>query len=313
MYLGELISLLVAFMWTFTALFIEYASKKLGHLPVNFLRLVLAFLFTGLLLTVFTGHFLPQAADAKTWFWMSVSGLVGFVFGDICLFYSYVVIGSRFGQLFMTLAPPAAAIAGYFILDEKIGWMGVLGMTVTLAGIAISILSRQKSNNGNPGHYRLKLPLKGVLLGIGAGLGQGLGLVLSKLGMEYYSLSAEGSSQEVLQMIPFAASQIRMVIASISLVLILMLSQQLKNVKPVFHNKKAAWSIVLATFFGPFLGVAGSLMAVQYTASGIASTIMATTPILILFPAVFIQKQKVRTAEVLGAIISVLGVALFFI
>ncbi len=313
MYLGELISLLVAFMWTFTALFIEYASKKLGHLPVNFLRLVLAFLFTGLLLMLFTGHFLPQAADADTWFWMSMSGLVGFVFGDFCLFYSYVVIGSRFGQLFMTLAPPAAAIAGYFILDEKMGWMGVLGMTVTLAGIAISILSRQKSDKGSRNHYSLKLPLKGVLLGIGAGVGQGVGLVLSKLGMQYYSLSAEGSPQEVIQMIPFAASQMRMVIASISLVIILMLSHQLKDIKPVLYNKKAAWSILLATFFGPFLGVAGSLMAVQYTASGIASTIMATTPILILIPAVFIQKQKVRTAEVLGAIISVAGVALFFV
>lgn len=285
----------------------------MGHLPVNFLRLILAFLFTGLFLMVFSGHFLPQGADAKTWFWMSFSGLVGFVFGDFCLFYSYVVIGSRFGQLFMTLSPPAAAIAGYFILGERIGMMGILGMMITLSGIAISILSRQKSLKGSHSQYRLKLPLKGIMLGIGAGIGQGVGLVLSKLGMEYYAQSAAGSPEAVIRMIPFAASQMRMVIAAISLVIILMINNQLKNIKPVFHNKKLAWSVLLATFFGPFLGVAGSLMAVQYTESGIASTIMATTPILILFPAVLIQKQKVRTVEVFGAIISVIGVALFFI
>ena len=312
MYLGEFIALGVAFSWTITALSIEYASKRLGSLPVNLLRLILAFIFSGFLLLFFTGSFIPIGANFETWFWMSVSGLIGFVFGDFCLFYSYVVIGSRFGQLFMTLAPPSAAIAGALVLDEQLSGLAILGMTVTLIGIGLSIFSR----NDNAGHkekLHIKIPTKGVLLGIGAGLGQGIGLVFSKLGMEHYANSAAGCDTEVIKMIPFAASQMRMIIGMLSFLIILLLTKRLHTVKPAFYDRKAGLSVLVGTFFGPFIGVAFSLMAVQYTESGIASTLMALTPVIIIIPSVVLLKQKVTVMEVVGAIISVVGVSLFFI
>ena len=70
--------------------------------------------------------------------------------------------------------------------------------------------------------------------------------------------------------------------------------------------------MLVAVIFGPFLGVGFSLMAVQYTAAGIASTIMATTPILILIPSHYLFHQKITIKGILGAIISVVGVSLFF-
>jgi drug/metabolite transporter (DMT)-like permease len=73
------------------------------------------------------------------------------------------------------------------------------------------------------------------------------------------------------------------------------------------------WNALGMTFFGPFLGVSLSLMAVQYTSAGIASTIMALTPIIILLPSKLIFKQVVTAKEVIGAFISVIGVSLFFI
>ena len=54
-------------------------------------------------------------------------------------------------------------------------------------------------------------------------------------------------------------------------------------------------------------------MAVRYTEAGIASTIMALTPVLILWPAHLFFRQKVTLKEVIGAVISVAGVSLFFI
>lgn len=313
MYLGEIIAFGVAISWTITALSIEYASKKLGSLQVNLLRLVLAFILTGILLLLVTGSFLPIDADSQTWLWMSVSGLIGFVFGDFCLFYSYVIIGSRFGQLFMTLAPPSAAIAGALVLGEKMSWLALVGMAITLSGIALSIFSHRNVDNGQKERLHIKLPIKGVLLGIGAGLGQGVGLVFSKLGMNYYEQSAANSSTDVINMIPFAASQIRMIIGMLSFFIILLITKKLRTVKPAFCNKKIALSVFIGTFFGPFVGVAFSLMAVQYTQSGVASTIMALTPVIIIFPSVLLLKQKVTPKEVIGAIISVLGVSLFFI
>src|SRR5574344_1057942 len=232
--IGELISIGVAFSWTITALCIEYASKRIGSIPVNFLRLSLAFVFTGILLLVTTGNFFPAGASHEAWLWMSVSGLIGYVFGDFCLFYSYVVIGSRFGQLFMTLAPIAAAISGNLLLGESMSFKASLGMLVTISGIALSIFSR-----GTGGHLpTVKLPIKGVLLGVGAGIGQGVGLVFSKYGLNFYTQSAEHCSEHVKSMIPFAAGEIRMIIGALSFLIILTVTRQLRALKPAVKDKK---------------------------------------------------------------------------
>ncbi len=304
MFIGELISIGVAFSWTITALCMEYASRKLGSNQVNAIRLSLAVIITGLFLLITTGCFLPTGANEKVWLWMSISGLIGYVFGDFCLFYSYIVIGARFGQLFMTLAPIAASTTGILLLDETIKVNALLGIIVTITGIAISIYSKNDSR-----HLRVKLPLKGILLGIGAGIGQGVGLVCSKYGMSFYY----GSTEIDNNLIPFAAGEIRMIIGAAAFITVLLLSGKIKTVKPAFTDWKASLSILGGTIFGPFIGVSFSLLAVQYTASGIASTLMAMTPIMIIPFAIIIQKQKVTWAEILGAIISVTGASLFFI
>lgn len=239
-----------------------------------------------------------------------MSGLVGFVFGDFCLFYSYVLIGSRFGQLLMTLAPPTAAICGALILHESLHLLAIVGMVVTLCGIAISVISRGEKSGER---MHIKLPLKGLWMGIGGGVGQGVGLVFSKLGMEYYGRNAANQSVDVVHMIPFAASQIRIITGIVGFVLILGVSRRLGLLLPAVKDGRAMKALFWGTVFGPFLGVSFSLMAVQYTESGIASTLMALTPVIILLPAAFWLKQKITWAEVIGAIVSVGGVSLFFL
>ena len=141
-YFGEIIALIVAFSWTATALFADVASHRLGSLPLNLIRMVLSWAFLSVMLWVVTGAPYPLYANGQAWFWLALSGLVGYVFGDWCLFNSYIVFGSRYGQLFMTLAPPMAGIAGWLMLGESMSWRSWLAMLVTLTGIAISILAR---------------------------------------------------------------------------------------------------------------------------------------------------------------------------
>jgi drug/metabolite transporter (DMT)-like permease len=54
-------------------------------------------------------------------------------------------------------------------------------------------------------------------------------------------------------------------------------------------------------------------MAVQYTDAGIASTLMALTPVLIILPYALLYKQKVRLKEIVGVTVSMVGVAMFFL
>lgn len=308
LYIGEIISLGVAVSWTVTALFAEVASKRLGSLQLNVIRMVLSLVMLGGTLWWFTGSFMPLHADVSTWFWLSLSGFVGYLLGDYCLFNSYILIGSRFGQLFMTLAPPAAAVAAWIILEETLSIQALLGMVVTLTGISMSVL-----NKGTSHKLSLKLPMKGVLFGIGAGIGQGVGLVLSKVGMNHYEASIPLGEDVVLDMLPFASTFMRAVTGTIGFLLVMMIQKKLHTLAQSIGDGKGMGAAIGATITGPFIGVAFSLMAVQYTEAGIASTLMALTPILILWPSHFFFGQQVTFKEILGACISVLGASLFFV
>ncbi|MBR6881350.1 MAG: DMT family transporter [Bacteroidales bacterium] len=308
-HLGEIISLIVAVSWTVTAIFADKASHRLGSMTTNVIRLVLASLFLAILLWMTLGHPYPVFADGKAWLWLGLSALVGYVFGDWCLFNCYLSIGARFGQLFMTLAPPMAAIAGWALLGETLTWKSILAMAVTLSGIAISILSRGEGHT-----VKLTLPLKGVLLGLGAGAGQGVGLVLSKIGMQHYEAAVPASAPELMDtMLPFASTMIRAVIGSIGFIALMALQKELPRLRAAFHDRKGMSYALILTLFGPVFGVSLSLMAVQYTDAGIASTLMALTPVLIILPYAVMYKQPVRLKEILGVAVSMAGVAMFFL
>lgn len=312
-YSGELLALVVAISWTVTALFAETASKRIGALCANILRMALSIILLGALLWITTGSPFPTRTDGTTWMWLAASGLVGYAFGDTCLFNSYLVIGSRFGQLLMTLSSLFAALAGYVILGEKLSWSVLLAMVVTLTGIGISVMGRSGGNEqGRHAGIGLKLPLKGILLGFGAALGQGVGLVLSKQGMISYNASI-GDDARLLSMAPFAATFIRAIFGLAAFVAIAAIQKNLKNLRHAFNDGRGMGAIAIATVFGPFIGVSLSLMAVEYTSVGIAQTIMALTPVLILLPARIFHHQHITAKEILGAVISVVGVSLFFV
>ena len=307
-YLGQAITLAVAVSWTVTALFAEVGSKRLGSLQMNVIRMILSLVMLGATLWWFTGSPYPIYADGKTWLWLSMSGFVGYLLGDYCLFNSYIWIGSRFGQLFMTLAPPTAALFGWMLLGETLAWSALLGMLVTLTGIGISVL-----NKGESQKLSLKLPLKGVLFGIGAGVGQGIGLVLSKVGMNFYEGAIPAGEELVTDLVPFASTFIRAVTGTVGFLCVMGIQRQFHTLATSMRDRKGMNAALWATITGPFIGVSLSLMAVQYTEAGIASTLMALTPVLIIWPAHLFFGQQVTLKEVIGACISVIGVSLFFI
>ena len=302
-YFGELISIGVAFSWTATALLSEFGSKRLGNLTLNVLRMGLALLFSAVMFWIVAGTPLPPVGSFAACGWMLLSGVVGYVIGDFCLFQCYIIIGSRYGQLFMTLSPLAAALMAWITLGEQMSPMGVVAMLITLAGIGISVLGR-----GSHHKVSLKLPLNGVLYAVGAALCQGIGLVLSKIGMSYYQA---GIMPDWL--IPFSANFLRCAAGLIGFTLLLYFREGFQPLREAFHDSKGMTIATATTIFGPFVGVGLSLMAVQYTSAGIASTLMALTPVIIILPSYLLFRQPVTWRAVLGAVISVVGVSLFFL
>ncbi len=294
-HIGEFAALLTAVFWTITSLSFESASHKIGSVAVNILRLVIGLAFLSIYTLIRRGFFLPIDASFENWLWLSLSGLIGFVFGDLFLFKSYTMIGSRFSMLIMTLVPPITALTSFVILGEKLTFYHYIGMTLTFSGIAMAIFSRGARGE----KLALKLSPKGIFYAFGGAVGQAFGLVLSKFGMKEYD--------------PFAATQIRIIAGVAGYVMLVTILTRWGSVVKATKNKDAMLLTSLGAFFGPFLGVSFSLVAVKYTEAGIASTIMALVPVFIIIPAVFLYKQKVTVPELIGSVLSVAGVSIMFL
>lgn len=294
-HLGEFAALLTAFFWTVTSLSFEAASHRIGSVAVNILRLLIGLVFLSVFNLIRRGFLFPVDASFENWLWLSLSGLIGFVFGDLFLFKSYTMIGSRFSMLIMTLVPPITAFFSFIIIGERLTLFHFFGMSLTFSGIALAIFNR----NGKGEKITLKLAPKGILFAFGGAVGQALGLVLSKFGMKDYD--------------PFAATQIRIIAGVFGFTVLVTFLSRWRTVMDATGNRNGMLLTSLGAFFGPFLGVSFSLVAVKFTEAGIASTIMALVPVLIILPAVFLFKEKVTLPEMIGAIVSVAGVGLFFI
>lgn len=300
-YFGEIAGLLTAVFWTVTSMAFESAGKKVGSLAVNLIRLVMAFFLIGIYSWFTRGFFFPADATIYQWQWLALSGLVGFVIGDLMLFQAFVVVGARISMLMMSLAPPFTAFVGWIVLGEVLTPVNWLGMAVTMAGIIIVILKREKSELNGSIIRKLKsgYSLPGIFLALGGAVGQATGLVISKKGMGSYDA--------------FSASQIRVLAGIAGFAILFIFLKRWPRVWAGLRNPSAMKRIALGAFFGPFLGVSFSLLAVQHTETGIAATLMAIVPVLIIAPSVFLFHEKVSAKEILGAVITVAGIVLFFL
>lgn len=294
-HLGELAALGTAICWTATSISFELAGRKIGSLSVNLIRLVIAFFLIGIFTLLTRGMFLPLDASLNTWIWLSISGLIGFVLGDLFLFQAFVEVGARISMLIMASSPPITALLGFIIMRELLTIQQLIGMFITVFGIATVILVRKSGNK----KLELSHPVKGLTFAFLGAFGQSLGLILSKKGMGNYNA--------------FAATQIRIIFAIIGFLIVITALKKWPNIKSAVKNSVAMKEVSIGAFFGPFLGVSLSLIAVQFTTTGVASTLMGIVPVLIIVPSIIIFKEKIIHKEIIGAVVTVIGVSLLFL
>ncbi len=230
-------------------------------LSLNLIRLVIGLIFLSIYNTIVNGEIFPIATSFQ-WFWLALSGLIGFVLGDLFLFRAFIMIGARISMLIMALVPPIAALIGWITLGERLSGMEFLGMGITLSGIVLVMSSKIEINKGAFGKTLKMGPLVlGSLLALGGAAGQAAGLVLSKKGMQ--------------DMDPFSATQIRIMTGVVGFAIVITVFKRWKHLFGALKDLKAMKFMTLGSFTGPFLGVSLSLLAVQHTDTGIAATLMA--------------------------------------
>lgn len=291
---GELAALATALCWTGAAFFFQSASHRIGSLAVNLLRLVVALPLLSLAAWALRGSAWPGDAGAHAWTWLAISGLVGFTFGDVCLFRAFVLMGARRATLVMSLVPPITALLGWLVLGERLGWLEITAIALTAAGVILAVRERSEAAAEVPVELG-----KGVLLATGGALGQAVGLVLSKHGMGSYDA--------------LAATQIRVMAGIAGLVAVFLAVGWWPRLWDARRSPGGVGFMAAGALLGPVLGVSLSLYAVQHTATGVAASIMAVTPILVIPVAAIAYRERITARSVLGAVTAVVGVILLFL
>jgi len=293
-YMGEIAALSTAFCWAVTATSFEHSAKKIGSMNLNLSRLFIGLLFLSTFTWFTRGHFLPTDANASEWIWLLISGLIGIVIGDLLLFEAFVLVGSRISMLIYASVPPLSGLMAFLFLGERMTGLQMLGMLLTLGGIASVILVAEKDSK----KVSFSHPVKGVLFAFGGALGQAAGYIIGKFGMASYD--------------PFSSTQIRLIAGIIGFTVLFTIKDYWSKYFESFKRKDALATLTLGSFFGPFLGISLSLYAIQKINPGVASTLISITPIILIPYAFFIKKEKIAFREVTGTLIALSGVAIMF-
>jgi len=289
---GQLAALGTAFCWSITSLSFEAAGKRVGSLQVNLIRLVFAFLFFLVYSIIVRHQLLPTDADGNLWVWLLLSGLAGFVLGDLFLFRAFVEVGARISMLVYSSVPLITAILGRVFLGERLTVLQSGAMAVTVAGIIIVTTSRKTALE------RVQRIGRGVWFAFIGAVGQALGLVLGAYGAPDYDV--------------FSATQIRTIAGIIGFLVVISVSKRWPSVRDAIKNRPAMRHTLRGSFFGPFLGVSLGLFAAQHAGTGIAATIIATVPIILIPVSFFLFREKISIREIAGSVIAVSGVAVLF-
>jgi drug/metabolite transporter (DMT)-like permease len=306
-YIGELAALSTALFWSFTAIFFSEAGKLIGSFHVNKIRLVFAFLIYVIILLITTGYPLPTGLNSEQIFWLTLSALIGLVIGDGCGFKALVMIGPRLATLIMASTPIMATVIAWIFLGEKLKAIDLVGIFITIGGISWVISERtgNKSQALHVDHPDAGTLAKGILLALVASLSQATGLVFSKKGM----MAMGGTTVPPLQ-----ASCVRITSAMILIWLFSIFARgKVKETLASTKDRRAMAFTFGGAFFGPFLGVWMSLVAVAHVEAGIAATLNATTPVLIIPAVIFVYKEKISWRAIAGAVVAVAGVAMLFL
>ena len=297
--MGELTAFLVAVCWALTSIFFATAGKEVSSLVVNRMRLLFATVLLSAAHLFLAGQIYPWQASPDRFLWLGLSGLIGLVLGDAFLFQAFVQIGARISILIMAGVPVISALIAWIFLGETLTLTNIAGIIITVAGIALVVYEHQNGDQAKRPKDRSAY-FQGVFFAFLGAVRQAVGLVMQKKG--------GGDFPAISSVL------IRVSIGAIIMWGMAIFQKKAKSTLiTTFTNKTSLRFILLGTLVGPFAGIWLSMVAVQSAYVGIASTLMALTPIVMLPISFFFFKEKISKLALFGTFVSLVGVAIIFL
>ncbi|MCX6896148.1 MAG: DMT family transporter [Verrucomicrobia bacterium] len=231
-----------------------------------------------------------------------LSGCVGFGAGDLALFQAYRRLGARRSMVMaQCVAAPIAALIEWLWLGHTPTLTQAGFAAVILTGVAVALLPHEDSDE--PVNHLVA----GILFGLVSAAGQALGAVLSR--KAYTVAAAHGESFHGIGDGVNAAYQRILGGIAVTVVFFIYLKLAHKPDESRPSQWRKAWPWLAANcVFGPTLGVTCYQWALISTPTSVALPIIATTPLMVIPLAYFIEGERITKRAVIGGVIAVGGV-----
>lgn len=292
---GEIAALATAVCWSFTAIFFSFSGRRIGSDVVNRSRLLFAFGFLLITHRILEGAFFPFGVEPARWGWLALSSLLGLVLGDAFLFRAYVLVGPRLSMLMMATVPILSTLSGWILFGEVISTAELVGVGLAVGGVAWVVTEGQTDPQLADNHtYR-----KGLMFAFLGALGQVANLVTARFAL-------------VDDFPAISATIIRILVALVVLWGLAAVRGQVRHTFTQWRDRAAFRALLAGSTVGPFLGIWFSLIAVQNARLGIASTLMALPPVILIPLEYLIYKRRISRRSTVGTVLAMAGVALLF-
>ncbi|MGV2831188.1 DMT family transporter [Myxosarcina sp. GI1(2024)] len=293
-FIGELAALSAAFLWAVASIVYTRLGAKISPLRLNAYKGVIAIAL--LILTLFWQKATINQLALYPTVMLSLSGIIGIGLGDTAYFAALNNLGARRTLLLETLSPPIGALLALVFIGERLTVSAWCGILLTLGGIIWVISERIPLTFQQ--HTRLRL---GIIWAVLAAITQAFGAVISRFALLYSNIS------------PLSSATIRLIAGTAVVWLLLLATESKQNHSPQPQLSQRNWSAVaIAAFGGTYLGIWLQQISLKFSPTGIAQTLLATSPLFIL-PLVALMGEKVSLRAILGVLVSLAGVAFLFV
>jgi len=294
-----LISMIVGALSTFP---FTDAARKWGPVAINHFRLFVAFIILSIVVmfldkkspvTLFTT---PSATEYA---YLCISGITGLVIGDYFGFHCLAILGAKHYSILNTIAPGAALGFSFVIIGERLDFIGILGMAISIGGMIWFVLASDTKEMEKHQVHEYKNISKGVLFGVLSGLCQGLQMTLAKKAI------AGESSLTALH-----ATWIRLLGATVAYFIFTFLTGKFneKVLLPIRKEKSTMLQATLASIFGLVLSIVLVMWSLALCKVAVTETIISLSPIVVMPMAYFLYKEKMTAKTFFAGIVSIFGV-----
>lgn len=292
---GELAALTAALLWAASSVIYAFLGQTIPPLQLNFLKGIIAIAFLVLTL-VWLGETFPNFEVIPVTF-LVISGIIGIGLGDTAYFSALNHLGARRTLLLETLAPPLGALLALIFLQEQLSVSAWCGILLTLLGVAWVISERIPVVVGNQQYTGV-----GIFWGVLAAIAEATGAVFSRYALVESSIS------------PLWSTLLRLLGGNLIVLILLSLpfaSVKILPSKPNFWSLRSMATIALTAFVSTYLGIWLQQTSLKFAPTGIAQTLLATSPLFVL-PIAAAMGEKISMRAFLGVLIAIAGIGLLF-